>query len=164
MKRMDFNTYLENHNLDHGTMTTNELAELPFHELWPLAVASAPSFAGGNQYGYYHTPFGENLGEICFSPPHQLLWKCNWCTYWSDVIDQRVFEEHLLIFCPAIEGKVREAYRRTVVEQIELYSLRLGLNDNHVPVLLHTPVVQSHIHQPVSSLAAAEEEAIDINN
>jgi hypothetical protein len=128
--------------------------------VWPLAVAGAVDFAGGNQYASEHTPYGEGLGELCLSG-HQLLWKCNWCPYWSYTIDQRVFEEHLLVTCPSIDAAVRETYRCKVFAHIELSLPRIEYEQSFNAPLLHTPLtrvvqsVQARLQQqPASSLTA----------
>ena len=54
----------------------------------------------------------------CTNDNH-LLWRCQWCSqYWSEMLDQRLLEEHLLTRCVGIPPSERLSYRLLVLESI----------------------------------------------
>jgi hypothetical protein len=99
-------------------MTVWEMGELPFYDIFPNAERDFHDFDSGGQWIYLHLPYQEDYGYLMLSPPSKLLWKCRWCNFWCEMLDQRIMEEHLIIRCGGIEKEVRRQYKKKVFSQI----------------------------------------------
>jgi hypothetical protein len=136
--------YMEAHNIDEGALNgVYQMAQLPFDEIFTEAVAHDEVFDGGTQFLYSHLPYDVEYGNLLLSPPRRLLWKCRWCNFWCDMLDQRVLEQHLLVYCIGITDAVRDKYKRRVFNQmchhIETIGYSLKYVDHDLPVRCVSP-------------------------
>lgn len=125
--------YLEEHGIDDAiAMNVWELGELPFNDIFQDAIAYDDVFRGGHQWVYGHLPYGDGHGTLLLSCPGRLLWKCSWCNFWCDMLDQRVLEEHLIVRCEGIEIGFRERYKECVFNQMYAHINSLSYSMNYV--------------------------------
>ena len=125
--------YLDEHGIDVGMMTVWELGELPFDDILRDVIAHEDVFDGGHQWHYMHLPYGDDCGDLLMScPSNRLLWKCRWCNFWCDMLDQRVLEEHLIVRCVGIESSLRIRFKECVFSQMCLHINALNYSVSYV--------------------------------
>jgi len=108
-----FDQYFSDRDIDPLSLTVWQMGELPFADLFPRAE----SF-DSNQWVHNHLPYDGDRGQLFMSGTKVLLWHCNWCTFWTDMLDQRILEEHLIKRCVGIPPDERESYKMLVLENV----------------------------------------------
>ena len=86
--------YLEARDIDIASTNIWELGQLPFDDVFPNACeCSLSNFEPGaySHLPYKHLRFFEDNATI--------IWTCSFCSFWCEMIDQRITEEHLCSRC-----------------------------------------------------------------
>ena len=107
---------------DQYFMTIDEKASIPFEKIFGGAIilnASCLNFI--EQLPHCHLIFY----HVNYDINSDIVWRCGYCTFWSDILDQSIMENHLCLKCNLISEyeklKLKLWVTENLLERIQKY-------------------------------------------
>ena len=79
--------------------TVWEIGEWPLLDVYPQAIQYEPRFMNSiEEANVTHLPHS----HFIFFKVAQInicIWSCTYCSFWCDIPDQRIMENHLIFYC-----------------------------------------------------------------
>jgi hypothetical protein len=88
-------------NKDVAEFTVYEAGMMPFEEVFPAAILLDIDPADSKE-DYDHLPYQYIDNYVCQERCCCKAWVCQFCSFWCDIYDQRIMENHLCCNCTKV--------------------------------------------------------------
>ena len=128
-KNVSLEEYLESIGRDPDDqyrMSVEEKAQIPFNILYAGAVELEEGISSLNSYSeclpYRHLVFYHVTDDI----EADIVWRCRYCTFWCEIFDQNIMEDHLCLKCCIIPEFEKLALKlwvtNNLAQRLEMYT------------------------------------------